>query len=195
MKTNNIESVFLTVGTKKQKQLCEKLVSDFNDKYKLNIFVIADDEQGTRIGSGGAMLNILGAAYNSDNKILIINSGGFSKRSVNYAIRGKAFANIEYNGEIVSVFELLIINAKRLFNSFSSGVVVCCSDILVDTSNVEIEFDNNIGFCVRTDYETGSRHGVMFCNSENILAEYPHKCVAAKLRKSFLKEKICRRAH
>ena len=183
MKTNNIESVFLTVGTKKQKQLCEKLVSDFNDKYKLNIFVIADDEQGTRIGSGGAMLNILGAAYNSDNKILIINSGGFSKRSVNYAIRGKAFANIEYNGEIVSVFELLIINAKRLFNSFSSGVVVCCSDILVDTSNVEIEFDNNIGFCIRTDYETGARHGVMFCNSENILAEYPHKCVAAKLRK------------
>lgn len=183
MKTNSIESVFLTVGTKKQKQLCEKLVSDFNDKYNLNIFVIADDEQSTRIGSGGAMLNILGAAYSSGNKILIINSGGFSKRSVNYAIRGKAFADIEYNGKTVSVFELLIINAKRLFDSFSSGVVVCCSDILVDTSNVKIKFDNNIGFCVRADYETGSRHGVMFCNSENLLAEYPHKCDAEKLRK------------
>lgn len=183
MKTNNIESVFLTVGTKKQKQLCEKLVSDFKDKYNLNIFVVADDEQSTRIGSGGAMLNILGTAYNSGNKILIINSGGFSKRAVNYAIRGKAFADIEYNGKAVSVFELLIINAKRLFDLFSSGVVVCCSDILVDTSNVKIEFDNNIGFCIRTDYETGSRHGVMFCNSENVLAEYPHKCDAAKLQK------------
>lgn len=183
MKTNNIESVFLTVGTKKQKQLCEKLVSDFKDKYNLNIFVIADDEQSTRIGSGGAMLNILGASYNSGNKILIINSGGFSKRSVNYAIRGKAFVNVEYNGKVVSLFELLIINAKRLFDSFSSGVVVCCSDILVDTSNVKTEFDNNIGFCVRADYETGSRHGVMFCNTENVLAEYPHKCDAQKLRK------------
>lgn len=183
MKTNSIESVFLTVGTKKQKQLCEKLVSDFNDKYNLNIFVIADDEQCTRIGSGGAMLNILGDAYNSGNKILIINSGGFSKRSVNYAIRGKAFANIEYSGNVVSVFELLLINAKRLFDSFSSGVVVCCSDILVDTSNVKIDFDNNIGFCIRADYETGSRHGVMFFNSGNILVEYPHKCDAEKLRK------------
>lgn len=183
MKTNSIESVFLTVGTKKQKKLCEKLVADFNDKYNLNIFVVADDEQSVRIGSGGAMLNILGTAYNSESKILIINSGGYSKRSVNYAIKGKAFANIEYNGEIVFLFELLIINAKRLFDSFESGVVVCCSDILVDTSDVKIDFDNNIGFCVRADYETGSRHGVMFRDSRNLLAEYPHKCDAEKLKR------------
>lgn len=183
MKTSSIESVFLTVGTKKQKQLCEKLVSDFKDKYNLNIFVVADDEQDVRIGSGGAMLNILRTAYSSDSKILIINSGGYSKRSVNYAVRGKAFANIEYNGKVISLFELLLINAKRLFDSFASGVVVCCGDILVDTSDIKIEFDNNIGFCVRADYETGSRHGVMFCNSENLLTEYPHKCGAEKLRK------------
>lgn len=183
MKTNSIETVYLTVGTKKQKQLCEKLVADFNDKYNLNIFVVADDEQSARIGSGGAMLNILGAEYNSENKILIINSGGYSKRSVNYAIKGKAFANIRYNGEIVSLFELLIINAKRLFDSFRSGIVVCCGDILVNTGDVKIDFDNNIGFCVRADYKTGSRHGVMFRDSENLLAEYPHKCDAEKLKK------------
>ena len=183
MKTNSIETVYLTVGTVKQKQLCEKLVADFNDKYNLNIFVVADDEQSVRIGSGGAMLNILGSAYNSESKILIINSGGYSKRSVNYAIRGKAFANIRYNGETVSLFELLIINAKRLFDKFESGVVVCCSDIIVDTSDVKIDFDNNIGFCVRADYETGSRHGVMFRDAENLLSEYPHKSNAEKLRK------------
>ncbi len=183
MKTNSIESVFLTVGTKKQKKLCEKLVADFNDKYNLNIFVVVDDEKNVRIGSGGAILNILGMSYNPESKILIINSGGYSKRSVNYAIKGKAFANIEYNGEVISLFELLIINAKRLFDSFESGILVCCSDILVDTSAVKIDFDNNIGFCVRADYETGSRHGVMFRDSENLLAEYPHKCNAEKLKK------------
>ena len=182
MKTNSIESVFLTVGTKKQKQLCEKFVAGFKTEYNLNIFVVADDEMGNRIGSGGAMLNILGAAYTPESKILIINSGGYSKRSVNYALKGKAFANIEYNGEIVFLSELLIINAKRLFDSFESGVVVCCSDILVDTSDVKIDFDNNIGFCVRADYETGSRHGVMFRDSENLLKEYPHKCDVEQLK-------------
>ena len=182
MKTNSDEKVFLTVGTKKQKELCEKFVSELEDKYKLDIFIVSDDDSNVRIGSGGAVLNILGKNYSQNEKMLIVNSGGFSKRSVNYAVRGKAFANVSFNGQTVSVFELLIINAKRLFGFFESGAVVCCSDILVDTRNVDIALDNNIGFCVRADFETGSRHGVMFCGDDNILTEYPHKCTCETLR-------------
>ena len=182
MKTNSAEKVFLTVGTKKQKELCEKFVSELEDKYKLDIFIVSDDDSNVRIGSGGAVLNILGRNYSGNEKMLIVNSGGFSKRSVNYAVRGKAFANVSFCGQTVSVFELLIINAKRLFGLFESGAVVCCSDILVDTTNVDISFDNNIGFCVRADFGTGSRHGVMFCSDDNILSEYPHKCTPETLR-------------
>ena len=182
MKTNSAEKVFLTVGTKKQKELCEKFVSELEDKYKLDIFIVSDDDSNVRIGSGGAVLNILGRNYSVNEKMLIVNSGGFSKRSVNYAVRGKAFANVIFGGQTMSVFEILIINAKRLFGFFESGAVVCCSDILVDTTNVDIAFDNNIGFCVKADFETGSRHGVMFCSDDNILTEYPHKCTSETLR-------------
>lgn len=168
--------VFLTVGSGKQKHLCEKLLADLNEKYNLNTVVVADDENGCRLGSGGALLQLLVGYGSVAEKMLIINCGGFSKRVVNYSLRGKAFANMQYNAETVSLLELLVLNAKSLLERFSAGIVVCCSDILVDTADLQIDFDNNIGFCVRTDFATASRHGVMFCDENGLLTEYPHKC-------------------
>ncbi len=178
----NQTSVFLTVGSDEQKNLCEKLLADLNEKYNLNIIVVADDENGARLGSGGALLQLLAGYGCGADKMLVINCGGFSKRTVNYTLRGKAFANVQCNGDVVSLFELLVQNAKRLLDRFTSGVLVCCSDILVDTSDLQVTFDDNIGFCVHADFETASRHGVMFCDEHGLLAEYPHKCSADVLR-------------
>ena len=182
MKKKITDNVFITVGTQKQKALAEKLIGDIGRKYDVNISVIPDDEQGTRIGSGGAVFNIISKHYSSDKRLLIINSGGMSKRSVNYALRGKVFAKIIYKEQTMTLLEAIIINAKRILNSVSSGVIVSCSDILVETDNLNAEFDNNIGFCVRSDLQTGTRHGVMFHNKDGLLSSYPHKTSAENLQ-------------
>ena len=183
MDRKSTATVFLTVGTSEQKTMSEKLIGDISRKYALDINVVCDGDSGLRIGSGGALLNVIGKNYDHGRKLLVINSGGMSKRSVNYAVRGKIFANLMYEGETVSLFELLIKNAKCILDKIEQGVVVCCSDILVDTKNIENSFSDNVGLCVETDFETGSRHGVMLCDDKKIMQEYPHKISAEKLAK------------
>ncbi len=182
MKEKSTEAVIITVGTKKQKMLCKKLISEIRERYGLDIFVVSDEDFGCRIGSGGALINVIGEHYSSDKKMLIINSGGMSKRSINYAVRGKLFANLMLDGEVVSLLELLVINGRRLMSFIESGVVVCCSDILVDTKNLKGDFSNNVGVAIRTGFEKGSRHGVMYRDEKNLLDLYPHKISAEKLR-------------
>lgn len=183
MKKNSTESVFLTVGTSQQKMMSEKLISGKKERYGADVHVVSDEDLGCRIGSGGALINIIGKNYKPGSKLLVINSGGMSKRSINYAVRGKSFANVLIDGKSMSFFELLIINAKRILDKIPSGVIVCCSDILAETENLQVDFCNNAGLCVRTDYKTGSRHGVMFCNEKKILQEYPHKISEDELKK------------
>ncbi len=183
MKKSRHDAVIITVGTKEQKSLCKKLISDSDERYVQDSFVVCDEDFGCRIGSGGALLSVIEKYYEQGKKLLVINSGGMSKRSVNYAVRGKLFANLMVDGNVISLLELLIKNGKRLLAGADSGVVVCCSDILVDTENFKNDFKNNFGIAVKTDYKTGSRHGVMFFDDKKILQEYPHKTSEKELER------------
>lgn len=179
---SNNEYIFLTVGNEKQKRITEKLVASVMRKTAVDIRVICDSDFDVRIGSGGALLRIIEDYYESGEKILLINSGGISKRAVNYSVKGKAFANVCCENEIITLLEFIIRNCKRLMSKFSSGILVCCSDILVDTREINVSFDDNVGFCIKTDVETGSRHGVMFCDENCKLTHYLHKCSIDELQ-------------
>lgn len=178
MSNKSTETVFLTVGTIEQKLMSEKLISEICDRYSYDFRVVCDEDFGCRIGSGGALINVIGNNYGKNKKLLVINSGGMSKRSINYAVRGKSFANLLIGDEVFSAFELIVKNAEKVMSKISAGVIVCCSDILVDTEKLENNFMNNTGLCVETDFETGSRHGVMLCRKDRIMQEYPHKFAA-----------------
>ncbi len=175
-------TVFLSVGTLEQKCLCERFIKENRSNYDEDIIVVVDGEDGYRMGSGGAVLRILSEYYEPGSKMAIINSGGMSKRSVNYAVKGKAFANVLYKGEEISLFELIYMNAKKLLSCFGSGALICCADIPFDASAVCENFDSNTGFCIASDFETASRHGVMFCNEDGYMSEYPHKCSVEMLK-------------
>lgn len=175
MLKNKSEVVVLTVGTTEQKKLCEKLLAGNKDAFCTEIIVVSDEDFGGRIGSGGALIGVIEKFYESDRKMLVINSGGFSKRSINYSVRGKLFANFLIDGEEKTLLEMLITNGKNLFQFFESGIVVCCSDILVSTENFKNKLKNNAGICVRADFETASRHGVMYRDKSGLLDIYPHK--------------------
>lgn len=182
MEKKHAEAVIVTVGTTEQKKLCEKLISDMKGKSMSDVIVVCDEDFGGRIGSGGALIGVIQKFYKTGRKLLVINSGGKSKRSINYAVRGKLFANLMIDGETVSLLELLIKNGKRLFSLFESGVVVFCSDIPVNTEDLKDKFTDNTALVIRTDFNTASRHGVMYRDSENLLDVYPHKVCEEKLR-------------
>ncbi len=179
MNRNTADAVIITVGTTEQKKLCEKLISDMK---LADIIVVCDEDFGGRIGSGGALLGVMEKFYETGKKLLVINSGGMSKRSFCYAVRGKLFANLSVNGKTVSLLEMLVKEGKKLFSLFDSGVVVCCSDIPVNTENIKNKFFDNAGVAIRTDFVTGSRHGVMYRDKNNFLDIYPHKISSEKLR-------------
>ncbi len=181
MKKHTAEAVIITVGTIEQKKLCEKLLSDIREKSSADIFVVSDEDFGGRIGSGGALLGVLEKYYEEGKKLLVINSGGMSKRSINYAVRGKLFANLFIDGKVISLLELFLNEGENLFSLFHSGVVVCCGDIPVKTDCIKNRFTDNTSLAVRTDFQTGSRHGVMFCDENNFLDIYPHKISSEKL--------------
>ncbi|MGN1169208.1 MAG: L-fucokinase, partial [Acutalibacteraceae bacterium] len=183
----------VTVGTQSQKEMCELMCSAYKEKYPIkNLIFTADSDNDCRIGSGGALLNALDAVSQcagsqslTDKKILVINSGGMSKRAVNYALRGKIFANVsnDKNGGALSLFDICVSNASKLLPRFEAGVVVCCGDIPVRTDGEDIDFKTNVGFCVPAELSAASRHGVMIPDSDGFLARYPHKCEEAELKK------------
>ena len=180
MKKNIAEAVIVTVGTTEQKLLCEKLISDMK---LADIAVVCDDDFGGRIGSGGALLGVIERFYEKGRKLLVINSGGMSKRSFCYSVRGKLFANMSVEGRVVSLLEMLVKEGKKLFSLFDEGIVVCCSDIPVKTENIINKFTDNTGIAIRTDFATGSRHGVMYRDEKNFLDIYPHKISSVQLQK------------
>lgn len=185
--------VVVTVGTQAQKEMCELMCSAYKEKYSIkNLIFTADSDIDYRLGSGGALLNALkevsklaGRQSIIDKKILVINSGGMSKRAVSYAVRGKIFANIsnDESGNALSLFDLSILYTSKLLPWFDAGVVVCCGDIPVDVGDEEFDFTTNVGFCVMTELSSASRHGVMISRSDGFLAAYPHKCEEAELKK------------
>ncbi len=181
MKNNSSEAVVITVGTIEQKKLCEKLIADFTDSFQTEIFVVSDESFGGRIGSGGAVAGVIERFYEAGKKLLVINSGGFSKRSINYAVRGKLFADFLVDGEEKTLVEMLIRNGMNLFPLIENGVIVSCSDILVSTEFFRDKLSENSAFCVKTDFETASRHGVMYPDGKGFMDLYPHKADCKKL--------------
>lgn len=174
--------IVLTVGTAAQKKLCLKLIAELALPFA-NIQVISDDEIGGRIGSGGAVLNAVNRYYKKSQKLIVINSGGFSKRTLCCAVKGKAFAQSLRDGKPVTLLEHIISNTAQLSESFSKGVLICCSDILVNTEGINADFECNVGFGMKSDISTAVNHGVMFADSNGEMLHFLHKYNADALRK------------
>jgi galactokinase/mevalonate kinase-like predicted kinase/carbonic anhydrase/acetyltransferase-like protein (isoleucine patch superfamily) len=183
--------IVLTVGCSSQGLLCERLLTPVEKKYSRRLLIVSDDESGQRIGSGGAVLNTLQRISllepNCDIsklKILLINSGGMSKRNINFALCTKALANVDLDcsGNAVTAFEKILQSADAILEKIDSGMLISCSDILVDASGADFDNSNNFGFFVKADLTTASRHGVAFSDKCGEIDRYFHKSDEKKLR-------------
>jgi len=169
--------IILTATDEKQKILYEHFVRQRVGLRQIprstKVIVIADPPPTThRVGNGGAVLNCLrvlkkkGLNWN-EKRILVILSGGYSKRSPNLAAAGKAFAPIPYNVPLGCPVPTIVDLKLALLLPYGSktspaGIYVAAGDVydVMDGRNFPVSSTGITGFAHLDTCEYGSNHGV-----------------------------------
>lgn len=139
--------VILTASNREQAEAYKLELSDRQERKLLpprTKYVVLPDPDGKRVGSGGAALNALkyiaeqdGAArrdYFAGRRVLILHSGGDSKRVPQYSASGKLFSPVPRelpNGRPSTLFDELIIAMSGMAGRIPEGVLVLSGDVLL----------------------------------------------------------------
>lgn len=136
-------------------------------------YAVLPDPDGKRVGSGGATLNVLRyiaereesiKPYNG-KRILVIHSGGDSKRVPQYSALGKLFSPVPRelpNGKRSTLFDEFIIGMSSVPQRISEGMLVLSGDVLLLFNPLQIDFtgDGAAAVSIKEQVETGKNHGV-----------------------------------
>ncbi|KAH9251833.1 hypothetical protein BASA81_010276 [Batrachochytrium salamandrivorans] len=134
------------------------------------IFTVADP-LGVRVGSGGATFHAISEAYLPGKSLLVLHSGGDSRRNPLCCVQGKGFASINFAlGSETCPLERLLLQVSRLFPT-KSGALVCCTDTLMteleaatgeEQPSLCFTSQAVTGIGMYTPWDFGTRHGVFY---------------------------------
>lgn len=157
-------------------------------------YICIPDPEGKRVGSGGATLSVLREVANicgkeslAYQKILLIHSGGDSKRVPQYSASGKLFAPVPRvlpDGSRSTLFDEFIILLASLPDRTSGGMLVISGDVLLMFNPLQV-YLHPVGataISVKAPVETGSHHGVFLCDNNSHVCEFLHKESMQRLR-------------
>ena len=157
-------------------------------------FLVIADPDGQRIGSGGATLRVLAQLAREDDtltdkRILIIHSGGDSRRLPHCSATGKLFARVPRvlpDGRASTIFDEFLIGLSGLSStSLPPGVLVASGDVLLIFDHLQISFQRGgvIGVAAAAPVEMGLRHGVYaHGDGTHRVRAYLHKPAAEELK-------------
>ena len=139
-------------------------------------FVAIPDRDGQRVGSGGATLEVLKYLHSQEEsfeklRVLVIHSGGDSKRVPQYSALGKLFSLVPHklpNGRNSTLFDEFMICMSSVPSRIREGMVLLSGDVLLLFNPLQIDY-NNVGAAAisfKEHVETGKNHGV-YLNGEN----------------------------
>ena len=139
-------------------------------------FVAIPDRGGKRVGSGGATLEVLKYLHEQEEdfeglRVLVIHSGGDSKRVPQYSALGKLFSPVPHklpNGRNSTLFDEFMISMSSVPSRIREGMVLLSGDVLLLFNPLQIDY-NNVGeaaISFKENVETGKNHGV-YLNGEN----------------------------
>lgn len=149
-------------------------------------FVVIPDRGGERVGSGGATLEVLRYLHNQtssdginkkqngafDNlRILVIHSGGDSKRVPQYSALGKLFSPVPHelpDGRSSTLFDEFLICMSSVPSRIHEGMVLLSGDVLLIFNPLQIDYNNSGAAAIsfKEHVDTGKNHGV-YLNGEN----------------------------
>lgn len=189
--------VVLTASNKKQASVYEKEI-EYRIAHHLipkARYLVIPDLEGKRIGSGGATLNLLKtiqkeAGKNFDKlKILVIHSGGDSKRIPQYSACGKIFSPVQRETESNSsstLFDEFLLTFAPVYYRISPGVMILSGDVTLafNPSQVDLHYVDAGAISIKESASTATNHGVFVTNTNGILKDFLHKKPLSVLKES-----------
>ena len=163
--------VILTASNEQQAEGFRKQIAERrNFLPSATKFVAIPDRDGKRVGSGGATLEVLKYLKEqegdfSDLRVLVIHSGGDSKRVPQYSALGKLFSPVPHelpNGRSSTLFDEFMICMSSMPSRIREGMVLLSGDVLLLFNPLQIDYNNNGAAAIsfKEHVETGKNHGV-----------------------------------
>lgn len=196
--------------TASNEQQAEGFRNQINERLKANLlppythFAVIPDPEGKRVGSGGATLNVLKyieqreeSADFSGKRVLVIHSGGDSKRVPQYSALGKLFSPVPHelpNGRASTLFDEFIIGMSGVPGRIKDGMLLLSGDVMLMFNPLQIDFAGTGAAAIsfKEDVETGKNHGVYLMGEGGNVAEFLHKQTTEMLRaKGAVNERGC----
>lgn len=150
-------------------------------------FAVLPDPFGKRVGSGGATLEAIryivdqnGSSDLSKLRILVIHSGGDSKRVPQYSAIGKLFSPVPHelpNGRASTLFDEFMISLSSIPSRIREGMLLLSGDVLLLFNPLQIDFSGNGAAAIsfKEDVQTGKDHGVFLRGEDGSVAKFLHK--------------------
>ncbi len=156
-------------------------------------YAVLPDPEGKRVGSGGATFNVLkyikesGCSDFSGKRILVIHSGGDSKRVPQYSACGKLFSPVPRilpDGRRSTLFDEFIISMSGVAQRIKDGMLVLSGDVLLLFNPLQIDFqlEDAAAISIKENVSTGQNHGVFLGENHKVI-NFLHKIPAEELRK------------
>lgn len=157
-------------------------------------FAVIPDEGGKRVGSGGATLGVIryiaehsGKTDFSNLCILVIHSGGDSKRVPQYSALGKLFSPVPHrlpNGRLSTLFDEFIIAMSSMPARIREGMVLLSGDVLLLFNPLQVDYSGKGAAAIsfKEDVETGKNHGVYLIGEDGNVKKFLHKQSVESLR-------------
>ena len=148
-------------------------------------YAVLPDPDGKRVGSGGATLNVLRYVYQDagsfdDKRILVIHSGGDSKRVPQYSACGKLFSPVPRllpNGRRSTLFDEFMISMCGVAARIRAGMLVCSGDVLLLFNPLQIDFYGSgaAALSIKEPADIGKNHGVYRVDEQGNVGGFLHK--------------------
>ena len=157
-------------------------------------FITVPDEGNQRVGSGGATLSVLRKIKKLEGefsglRILVIHSGGDSKRIPQYSALGKLFSPVPRvlpDGRSSTLFDEIIISMSSVATRIQEGMVLLSGDVLLLFNPLKIDFSLSDVGCLtfKIPPEIGKNHGVFLSGKNGYVIKCLQKRSVEVLRES-----------
>ena len=177
--------IILTASNEHQAKSFHSQIESRKDRLPARTKVgIVPDEGGVRVGSGGATLSVLKWLKErggwEGKRILVIHSGGDSKRVPQYSALGKLFSPVPHelpDGRSSTLFDEFIIAMSAVPGRIREGMLLLSGDVLLIFNALLVDWSGKGAAAIsfKEDAETGRNHGVFLRGDDGNVKRFLHK--------------------
>lgn len=149
-------------------------------------YAVVPDEGGERVGSGGATLSVLKYLNEQPDggwegkRILVIHSGGDSKRVPQYSALGKLFSPVPHrlpDGRSSTLFDEFMIAMSPMPGRMREGMLLLAGDVLLLFNPLLVDWSGEGAAVIsfKESVETGKNHGVYLRGEDGNVRRFLHK--------------------